>query len=44
MKENFTCTKNVRCSACVFITQETGGLSSEFSSFKIAWRRQSVVN
>ena len=40
---DFTCTKNVRCSTRVFITQEAGGLSSKFSSLKIAWRRPSVI-
>ena len=42
---NFTCTKSVRCSRTrIYITQETGGLSSKFPSFKIAWRRQSVIS
>ena len=43
-ESNFTCTKNMRCSANIFITQETGGIGSEFQSFKIPWGRQSVVS
>ena len=41
---NFTCRKNVRCSTCIFITQEIGRLGSKFPSLKIAWRRQSVTS
>lgn len=32
---NFTCTKDVRCSACIFITQETVGLVSDFPSLSV---------
>ena len=31
-------------STYIFITQETEGLISKFSSLEIAWRRQSVVS